>query len=322
MKVSVIIPIYKVEAYIERCARSLFRQTLSEAEFIFIDDCTPDQSMVILNELIGEYHERITLMGWLVRIERMPKNSGQAAVRRYGMQIATGDYIAFCDSDDWMEASMLREMYEKAVSEDCDVVVCDFNKEINGNIKNRKGMRFAGELPFVKELLLAKSCWNLWNKLFRRSLYTEHQLLFPSDGNNMGEDIVLTIEMVYFSRKVGYINNALYNYCENSTSIMHQLSDDVFIMHQNQLTNNIGTLEAFFKLNNDTNYKNELSCLKCKVKIEMINTAIYNIHPKQWLKLFPELYFRVLTNPYVGLRSKLVYYKWSIICVIRSLRRH
>ena len=80
-KVSVIIPIFQAEAYIERCVRSLFCQTLDGVEYIFIDDCSPDQSMKILDMLIEEYHERIVEMSWVIRIEKMPINRGQAAAK-------------------------------------------------------------------------------------------------------------------------------------------------------------------------------------------------------------------------------------------------
>lgn len=323
MKVSVIIPIYNVETYIERCVRSLFRQTLLDVEFIFIDDCTSDQSITVLNRLIDEYHERISLMQWQVRIERMPQNSGQAAVRRYGMQIAIGDYIAFCDSDDWMEEDMLTEMWQKAIGENCDVVVCDFNETDGVNVKRHYGVSPLTKMPFFKQLLLLKSVWSLCNKLFKRALYTDHQILYPSDGMNMGEDMVLTIEMVYYSQKVGYINMSLYNYYQNPISITHQQADEAFIRHQNQWVNNFATLDDFLRLNNEKSWNDELTYLKYKVKMKMIDSVIYAKYPKMWLDIFPGLSFRVLVNPYLGMRSKMTYYKKSAIGAFRALRcRH
>ena len=96
--------------YIERCARSLFEQTLDSIEFIFVDDCTPDHSIEILKSIIEEYRLRFEEKNYTVRIERMPTNSGLANVRRHGIQLATGDYIAHCDSDDWVDTDMYRAM--------------------------------------------------------------------------------------------------------------------------------------------------------------------------------------------------------------------
>ncbi len=104
-KVSVIIPVYGVEKYIERCARSLFEQTLDDIEYLFIDDCTPDKSIEMLKQVLEDYPHRKPQ----VVIHRMEQNSGQAAVRKWGMQNAIGDYVIHCDSDDWVELTMYEE---------------------------------------------------------------------------------------------------------------------------------------------------------------------------------------------------------------------
>ena len=101
-KVSIIIPVYGVEKYIERCARSLFEQTLDDIEYLFIDDCTPDKSVEILKRVLEEYPHRKSQ----VVIHRMEQNSGQAKVREWGMQNATGEYVIHCDSDDWVDIHM------------------------------------------------------------------------------------------------------------------------------------------------------------------------------------------------------------------------
>ena len=98
-KVSVIIPVYGVEKYIERCAISLFEQTLDSIEYIFINDCTPDKSIDILKGIIAKYPKRAPH----VRILNMLRNSGQAAVRITGLKNTKGNYIAHCDSDDWVD---------------------------------------------------------------------------------------------------------------------------------------------------------------------------------------------------------------------------
>ena len=93
-KVSVIVPVYGVEKYIERCARSLFEQTLDDMEFIFVDDCTPDRSIEKLKSIIEEYQLRFAEMNYEVRTERMPTNSGQAAVRRHALYFY--NFFFFC----------------------------------------------------------------------------------------------------------------------------------------------------------------------------------------------------------------------------------
>lgn len=105
-KVSIIIPVYGVEKYIERSARSLFEQTLDDIEYLFIDDCTPDKSVEILKRVLEEYPHRKSQ----VVIHRMEQNSGQAKVREWGMRNATGEYVIHCDSDDWVDMHMYEEI--------------------------------------------------------------------------------------------------------------------------------------------------------------------------------------------------------------------
>ena len=105
-KVSVLVPIYKVEKYIERCVRSLFEQTLDDIEYIFVDDCTPDRSIDILNAIIEEYRPRFAKGKKTSQIVRMPTNSGLAAVRRHWLQFCTGEYKTHLDRADLVETDI------------------------------------------------------------------------------------------------------------------------------------------------------------------------------------------------------------------------
>ena len=105
-KVSVVIPVYGVEKYIERCARSLFEQTMQEGiEYIFVDDCSPDRSIEILEKVLKEYPHREPQ----VKIIQHSKNQGIFYTRNTGVENATGEYIIHCDSDDWVEPDICME---------------------------------------------------------------------------------------------------------------------------------------------------------------------------------------------------------------------
>ena len=133
-KISVIVPVYGVERYMERCARSLFEQTLDDIEFIFVDDCSPDRSLDILNEVLEEYVDR-QLQTQIVRLDQ---NGGLPNARKVGLRLATGNYIIHCDSDDWVERDMYRAMYEKAIKTNADMVVCDFMVTDGDSFNERK----------------------------------------------------------------------------------------------------------------------------------------------------------------------------------------
>lgn len=139
-KVSVIVAIYKVEAYIERCLHSLFSQTIDDIEFVFVDDASPDNSMAILNKILKQYPSRKNQ----VKIIRHVKNQGVGKARKVGILSATGEYIIHCDPDDFVEVTMYEEMYQKAKESVVDIVVCNYtinfkkNRELinNGKIIN------------------------------------------------------------------------------------------------------------------------------------------------------------------------------------------
>ena len=118
IKVSVIVPVYKVEAFIGRCIRSLIEQTLQETEFIIVDDCTPDDSISVVQKIIRDYPERKRQF----KIIRHDVNKGLPAARNSGLAIATGEYIFHCDSDDFVEREMLEQLYQTAKKGDADIV--------------------------------------------------------------------------------------------------------------------------------------------------------------------------------------------------------
>jgi len=215
-KVSVIVPVYGVEKYIERCARSLFEQTLDDIEYIFVDDCTPDCSIDILKALIEEYRLRFAEMNYKVRIEKMPTNSGLPAVRRHGIQLATGDYIIHCDSDDWVDRDMYRQMYEKAIEDGADMVVCDYYSSDGETECSHIGANATDKIPFMKDLFYQYISWAVWNKLVKSSIYKKLQY-FPK--YNMGEDMVLIAQCSAESKSISYIGKPLYYYFTNVNSI-------------------------------------------------------------------------------------------------------
>ena len=212
-KVSVIVPVYGVEQYIERCARSLFEQTLEDIEFIFVDDCTPDKSIEILKNVLEDYPQRKKQ----VKIERHEKNMGLPIARQSGLKVASGDYIIHCDSDDWVDVTMYEKMYNKAIEEDADVVVCDYAVTDGKHIlETVKGCGDTDVSKFIQRMLFQRDPWSLWNKLFKRTACYK-ELIYPEE--NMGEDMVLSIQLVLKCHNLSYINQCFYFYYYNSNSI-------------------------------------------------------------------------------------------------------
>jgi len=251
-KVSVIVPVYGVEKYIERCARSLFEQTLDDIEYLFIDDCTPDRSIDILQQVLDEYPQRKPQ----VVIHRMEKNSGQAAVRKWGMQNATGEYVIHCDSDDWVDTDMYRAMYEKAKEEEADVVVCDYYISDTKNKNYKRGYYSSSKEEFLKEVLGMRASWALWNKLVKKNVLNISPFEYPKD--NMGEDMAVVIQILLGIDKVAFINQPYYYYYDNATSVTRVQKAKPILRRFQQYVNNVQIVEKAVSNNNAYQNRNDL----------------------------------------------------------------
>ena len=159
-KVSVIIPVYGVEKYIERCARSLFEQTLEDIEYIFVDDCTPDNSISILRKVLSEYPNREKQ----VKILHHDKNKGLAKARQTGLKIASGEYIAHCDSDDWVDKDLYKVLYNQAVNLKSDMIAFDC-KFTDGEktLKINSGGECTDTIECISSMMHRKTWWSLCN---------------------------------------------------------------------------------------------------------------------------------------------------------------
>jgi glycosyltransferase involved in cell wall biosynthesis len=207
-KVSVIVPVYNVEKYIRKCIDSILSNTFKDFELILVDDCSQDNSLDICDEFSKRDNR--------VKIIRNKKNTGVSLSRRIGLEASIGEYIQYIDSDDWIENDMIEKMYEKAVSEDFDMVVCDYYYEDKNIEKIHKQCfnSFKKEI-IIKNILSIQIKSVLWNKLIKRRLYEKAE--FPK--YNRSEDYVITIQNVYNADKIGYINIPLYHYRYNDKSL-------------------------------------------------------------------------------------------------------
>lgn len=206
--VSIIIPIYNVAAYIERCARSLFAQTYPDIEFIFVDDASPDNSIEILKKVIADFPARKNQ----IHVLHNPHNKGLAATRFVGIDAANGDYILNIDSDDWIEPTMVEEMMQAAIKSDADIVCCDIIKECPDH---QEILSYDYDEETLENGMLAMNFReqhiSLCNKLIRKSLLDDNNIHnYP--GINMGEDSALTVRLRYFSRKTVIVHKAFYHY--------------------------------------------------------------------------------------------------------------
>ena len=301
-KVSVIVPVYKVEPFIERCAESLFQQTLDDIEYIFIDDCSPDRSMTILKSVIERYPGRKEQ----VKIYSMPEHSGIAIVRQLGIQEACGEFIISCDSDDWTNSDMFLSMYNLAKESDSDIVVCDYYKSNSGvNTLYRGINRDCSTL--LSDILTRRAPAAVWNKLVKRSLYVNNEIEYPV--GDMGEDCVIMIQLISKANRLSYSANPFYYYNYNPNSITTSGSKEYVINRFNQAVSNALVIERFLSENGySSQYNGELVFFKHLQR----NTLSPFIKDREcfylWRSVFSGINLRVISLPYLTLKQKIKYF--------------
>lgn len=235
-KISVLIPVYNVEKYIERCIRSLIANSIiNDCEVIIVNDCSPDNSMSIVRHVLGEFPE----LAENFKLHSHDFNRGSAAARNTALLQAHGKYIICVDSDDWVEPDYLKALYICAEENNADVVMCDLIKEtVDGSeqIIERKQSN-----NYVEALLMGKIHGWLHEKLIKLSLIKENNIRWI-EGLNMCEDLLLMTKVFYFAKKVIHLEKALYHYdCTNENSLTHSLNENKI----NQLINVVNEIEQF-----------------------------------------------------------------------------
>lgn len=243
--VSVIIPIYGVEKYIERCARSVFEQTYENLEIIFVNDCTPDNSIEILNNVIEEYSNRKSQ----IQIINHEHNKGLAGARLTGLKASSGYYIQNIDSDDYLDKNMIDNMVALAENEMADITVCDFLYIYPKHTKHLHVNPSLNPHVLLQHVLTGEVHSSVCNKLIKRSLYFDNNI-FPIEGLNMREDLSVMFRLLYFAKKIAYIPKPFYCYIlANPNSYT---TAKMSLTHQKNAFELIRLIRSFFDNNSIT----------------------------------------------------------------------
>lgn len=299
-KVSVIIPVYGVEKYIERCARNLFEQTLDDIEFIFVDDCTKDNSIEILKQILQEYPSRIAQ----TRILRHEINKGLPQARRTGIEAARGEYIAHCDSDDWPEKCMYEDMYEAAKKQNADIAISNIYLSSDDNHIPEPGVINPNKYNILSDMFQ----WNIplavWNKLVKRDLYISNEIYSPV--YNIGEDMVLMVQLIYHAKTFVHVSKNLYHYYNNPNSMCRVRDVNAQILKFKAVFSNLEFVLDFLKKHELLKqYKQQLIKLKYSER-NFLLPAIRSFRVWiLWMKTYPELAYQVLFCPLISFRDKL-----------------
>lgn len=296
--VSIIIPVFGVEKYIERCARSLFEQTFDKIEFIFVDDCTEDLSIDVLKRVLDDYPQRKDS----VKIIHHELNKGLPQTRRTGMLAASGDYIINFDSDDWVDTSLIQQMYLKAVEEKADIVICDMCLTNGQSERNVKGCYSVEKKELIKDLCTYKYIWSTCNKLIKRNLIDEN-CVFPKCNN--GEDMAFTIPLVLKAERFSYVTGPKYYYYYNENSMTKVVGEEVIIKKQKMLLQNVEiVIDAFTKAGLNDEYRNIIDVVKFGAKKTIWSLVKKRKYFEIWKKTYKEINARILFNKNISLKEK------------------
>lgn len=270
--ISAIIPIYQSEPFLEHCCRSLFEQTLTEIEYLFIIDGYSEVAEVIINRLLLDYPRR---RGG-VRVIRHEQNMGISHCRQEGNDLAKGKYLFHCDSDDWMEPEALQLLIEKAETSQADMVFFDYARHYDNNrmVVCKSNGVLQGQIPTMDA--------PLHNKLILAELVRNHHLHFPLDIN-WGEDLCLSLLCQMVARRIAYLPKCLYHQLMHTQSFTAQINKDKYM----QLVACPRFIES--ELQRLGREMSELDLMRMKFEVK----EYFLIHPqirdlKQWIHFYPE----------------------------------
>jgi len=304
--VSVLIPVYNVENYIDRCVRSLFEQTYQNIEYIFVDDCSTDNSINILQKILEEYPDRKIQ----TQIITHKKNKGSATARNSGLNLAKGKYLMFADSDDYTDKHWVEYLLNHAENTKSDIVFCDYYDVYDSTATHVNQPKREKPIDYIQNMY---STGNLWSKIYKKKLFEENSIKFP-DGLDVMEDYRTNIKLFYFAKNIEHIPKPLYYYVRTRNESLTGHNHKKSLSINTDMIENIKVVESFCI---EKNIIHELELELGLLKIVSKNNILINSNSvktlKTWKNIFPE------SNKYL-LKSNLPsYYKIVAISSIYNI---
>ena len=277
-KVSVLVPFYNVEKYVGRCVESLFSQTYSNIEYVFVNDCTPDNSMDIINEYIDKFNVRNKCV-----IINHEVNTGISASRNDCLDNATGDYILFIDSDDYIDKDMVELLVKAAIENNADISGCGYIEEYKDRSVEMPQRYTNNHVEMMRAITLLTIKGVMWKLLIRRSVVEENQVRFIPD-NTMVDDYLFCCQVFFYAKSFASVDKCMYHYIQYNPN-NYSKTREFNITSQAKA---IVKTEEFYKENGVYELvKDELLQRKFISKLPLLlNKNCYNV--KLWRELFPE----------------------------------
>ena len=295
--ISIIVPVYNVERYLEKCVNSIINQTYKNLEIILVDDGATDSSGNMCDELaksdnrIKVYHK---------------ENGGLSDARNYGVERATGDYIGFVDSDDYIDSEMYEKLYEAIKKENVDVAECSLKVIYPGKIElftDEKYYKVLGKTEYLEEYLTIKKIFgSVWTKLIKSDV--AKKLVFPK--GKLYEDTYYAYDLIEKVDRYVIMNNPYYNYLMRENSITNAKFNP-------RILDLIEIVEKFHKTTyeNYPGLKEAADCRKMYAYFSVLNSILLeenyrdNEYYSEILNYFKRNYISLLKNKYINYNRKL-----------------
>ena len=305
--ISVIVPVYNAEDYIEDCINHIQKQTIIEWELILVDDGSIDNSPAIC-DWFGATDERLRVIH--------QKNAGVSNARNLGIEKAAGDFLLFCDADDWLEENALEILSNAQSTKDADIVFADIYTvhgssrtytKVFGNEFDLPAMEIAGKIqracigysynPFPTEKPVISGLGSVGNKLIRTDLVRSQSIRFDSYTYGIYEDNLFTIACLDHANQIAYVSKPVYNYRQVSTSSIHRFRPESL-----EITKRVfeRVEDIILKKDDKKSFEKALHVLIIRRLSEELRVYYFNPdNPKSAREARKELHMMIHSKPYV-----------------------
>ena len=212
-KISVITPIYKTEQYLDKCLTALVNQTLPDIEFVWVDNGASDECRNIIAKYADKHQH--------IKVVHLLQNKGYGGAMNAGLEVATGDYIGFCDSDDWVDTDYFEKLYNAATQNNADIAFTEYLLEYPDKQKKSEHITNLQIAESVSEKVNVLKDGAIWDKIFKRSLLNENNIRFPEHSTSYFEDNLLLFPAAMYANKIVLINTTNYHYWQRENSVVH-----------------------------------------------------------------------------------------------------
>lgn len=314
-KVSILIPVYGVEKFIKKSSISIFNQSYKNIEYIFVNDCSKDNSIAILNEVIDDFGNELKNK---IKIINHEKNRGISATRNTLINNASGDFILFVDSDDYLELNAVEDLINTQKNNNADIVFSNYNLVYSDNSTNNRKLISTDKENYLIKVINRKTYLNIWGNLFKKELFNTINFI---EGANFGEDYCILPKLIFNAKSINFLDKEIYNYRllnqdSYTKNITKKSIEDVLIGYNSILD--------FFKEIKNQRYINMINSSFYILKAQMIKTTkgdkeLLNYF-KQEIKHYPKKYPN--TNTKINNLINLVFDYNISICstIIKKLK--